>query len=162
MKFIHKQRFYKKERPFGTWKNGWIQTPQWILMDPCIKQAPVLSKQFWIIPWPLAYHSLDSITKIINCWYTFGWKWWVISFPDCLGLSNASSYDVIYRVDRFGFKKFCSPAFYHIAINIWAATWQNQQNDCAPSEDSDQPGHPPCLIRASTQPDQSLRCALNG
>ena len=23
---------------------------------------------------------------------------------------------------------------------IWAATWQNQQNECAPSEDSDQPG----------------------
>ena len=30
---------------------------------------------------------------------------------------------------------------------IWAATWQNQQNGCAPSEDSDQPGHPPNLIR---------------
>ena len=30
---------------------------------------------------------------------------------------------------------------------IWAASWQNQQNDCAPSEDSDQPGHPPSLIR---------------
>ena len=29
----------------------------------------------------------------------------------------------------------------------WAATWQNQRNDCAPSEDSDQPGHPPSLIR---------------
>ena len=29
---------------------------------------------------------------------------------------------------------------------IWAATWQNQQNDCAPSEDSDQPWHPPSLI----------------
>ena len=29
----------------------------------------------------------------------------------------------------------------------WAAIWQNQQNDCAPSEDSDQPGHPPSLIR---------------
>ena len=29
----------------------------------------------------------------------------------------------------------------------WAATWQNQQNDSAPSEDSDQPGHPPSLIR---------------
>ena len=28
----------------------------------------------------------------------------------------------------------------------WAATWQNQQSDCAPSEDSDQPGHPPSLI----------------
>ena len=30
---------------------------------------------------------------------------------------------------------------------IWAASWQNQRNDCAPSEDSDQPGHLPCLIR---------------
>ena len=30
---------------------------------------------------------------------------------------------------------------------IWAATWQNQHSDCAPSEDSDQPGHPPSLIR---------------
>ena len=25
----------------------------------------------------------------------------------------------------------------------WATTWQNQQNECAPGEDSDQPGHPP-------------------
>ena len=31
-------------------------------------------------------------------------------------------------------------------LDIWAATWQNQQNECAPSEDSDQPGHPPSLI----------------
>ena len=31
--------------------------------------------------------------------------------------------------------------------NIWAATWQNQQSDCAPSEDSDQRGHLPSLIR---------------
>ena len=29
----------------------------------------------------------------------------------------------------------------------WAASWQNQQNDCAPSEDSDPPGHAPSLIR---------------
>ena len=29
----------------------------------------------------------------------------------------------------------------------WAATWQNQQNECVPSEDSDEPGHPPSLIR---------------
>ena len=32
-------------------------------------------------------------------------------------------------------------------ITKWAATWQNQQNECAPSEDSDEPGHPPSLIR---------------
>ena len=30
---------------------------------------------------------------------------------------------------------------------IWAASWQNQQCHYAPSEDSDQPGHPPSLIR---------------
>ena len=32
-------------------------------------------------------------------------------------------------------------------FDTWAAKWQNQQNECAPSEDSDQPGHPPSLIR---------------
>ena len=32
----------------------------------------------------------------------------------------------------------------------WAATWQNQQSDCAPSEDSDQPWHPSSLIRVFT------------
>ena len=30
---------------------------------------------------------------------------------------------------------------------MWATTWQNQQSECAPNEDSDQPGHPPSLIR---------------
>ena len=29
----------------------------------------------------------------------------------------------------------------------WATSRQNQQNDNAPNKDSDQPGHPPCLIR---------------
>ena len=33
---------------------------------------------------------------------------------------------------------------------VWAALWQNQQNDWALSEDSDQPGHPPGLIRVFT------------
>ena len=32
-------------------------------------------------------------------------------------------------------------------MHIWTATWQNQQNDCAPREDSDQPGYPPSQIR---------------
>ena len=32
-------------------------------------------------------------------------------------------------------------------LSIWAASWQNQQMACAPSEDSDQPGHLPSLIR---------------
>ena len=40
---------------------------------------------------------------------------------------------------KFGHKK----NFYKYCY-IWAATWQNQQSDCAPSEDSDQPGHDLC------------------
>ena len=70
----------------GRWKNRRIRTPQRILMDPCIKQAPVLSKRFWIIPWPLAYNrlELDCIRKITNFWYTFGWKWRVfVTIWDC-------------------------------------------------------------------------------
>ena len=30
--------------------------------------------------------------------------------------------------------------------SIWAASWQNQQNNNAPSEDSDQPRHPLSMI----------------
>ena len=33
---------------------------------------------------------------------------------------------------------------------IWITSWQNQQKGCAPSKDSDQPGHPPSLIRVFT------------
>ena len=32
-------------------------------------------------------------------------------------------------------------------LHLWAASWQNRHCGCAPSEDSDQPGHPPSLIR---------------
>ena len=39
-------------------------------------------------------------------------------------------------------------AVLYIQNNLkWAAAWQNQQNGCAPSEDLDQPGHPPILTR---------------
>ena len=31
---------------------------------------------------------------------------------------------------------------FYVSLDKWATTWQNQQNECAPSEDSDQPGHP--------------------
>ena len=46
--------------------------------------------------------------------------------------------ELITMVRLIGWKK-CT-------INIWATSWQNQQSECAPSEDSDQPGHPPSLI----------------
>ena len=37
-----------------------------------------------------------------------------------------------------------------LTLTKWATTWQNQQCGCAPSEDSDHPGHPPSLIRVFT------------
>ena len=39
---------------------------------------------------------------------------------------------------------------------IWATTWQNQQSACAPSEDSDQPEHPPSLISHRCPHEESL------
>ena len=62
--------------------------------------------------------------KSFNIWYRFHTLW------------SLSSITVLRR-DRF-YKG------YH---DIWAATWQNQQNECAPSEDADQSGHPPILTR---------------
>ena len=46
---------------------------------------------------------------------------------------------VLLRLLRYA----CSP---EPSLFIWAATWQNQQNECAPSKDLDQPGHPSSLI----------------
>ena len=44
-------------------------------------------------------------------------------------------------------QRVCRTLTYMEITDKWAATWQNQQCGCAPSEDSDQPGHPPSLIR---------------
>ena len=62
---------------------------------------------------------LQSIRKIINFCYTFGWKWWVISFRDYLGLSDACSDDVIIRADRFGFQNFCIPELTVVVFFSW-------------------------------------------
>ena len=45
------------------------------------------------------------------------------------------------------FGPHCHPANGNEDDREWAAAWQNQQNGCAASEDSDQPGQPPSLIR---------------
>ena len=37
--------------------------------------------------------------------------------------------------------------WFYSCVHIWAASWQNQPNGCAPSKDSDQPEHLPSLIR---------------
>ena len=102
----------------------------------CVKWHKIKSKQtleilcqtlktrFGLFPIPLCFgpiQRLQSIRKIINFWYTFGWKWWVISFHDYLGLSNACSYDVddvIGRAAPFGFQNFCSPGIHNNGQNM--------------------------------------------
>ena len=52
---------------------------------------------------------------------------------------------------------FTSKAFDYVVCEVlWHKLSRDMTSDCAHSEDSDQPGHPPA------QADLSLRCALNG
>ena len=78
----------------------------------------------------------DSVSQILNC----------IIWTRCAG------WLAIQRCPRIlcsSFNILQDKTIDHnqVLLNIWAAPWQNQHNDCAPSEDSDQPGHPPSLIR---------------
>ena len=75
-------------------------------------------------------------------------KIWVLNYPHkgCPGWSESSlGAQVSWLV-----LSCCGSAnvFCSCSTIKWAASWQNQHNDCAPSDDSDQPGHPPSLIRA--------------
>ena len=63
---------------------------------------------------------------------------------------NRFSHDVAQIKTSISRKLVGSMSFFYLLTifnSMWAATWQNQQNECAPSEDSDQPGHPPSLIK---------------
>ena len=70
------------------------------------------------------------------CHYTISSKWNMGIFIDS---TNAMSWTNQHKTDR---KQINHAITYNLA-----ASWQNQQNDCAPSENSDQPGYPPSLIR---------------
>ena len=61
--------------------------------------------------------------------------------------TNAKCYQ--HSDDCQGCKRRYMNIAFMIIKSIWAATWQNQQNECAPSEDSDQPGHPHYIVSNS-------------
>ena len=68
----------------------------------------------------------------------------ILPYPYSVGA--VLDYNKFYIIWKFP----CSLSFYRAQnhhLLKWAVTWQNQQSDCAPSEDSDQSGHPPSLIR---------------
>ena len=66
-------------------------------------------------------------------------------FCGCAG--RFASYLVDNPEDRFSRDETHLEWWNTSVTDTWAATWQNQQNECAPSEVSDQPWHPPNLIR---------------
>ena len=52
------------------------------------------------------------------------------------------------NVDMGNFvRSTCEHSHCILTFDLWAVTWQNKQSVCVPSEDSDQPRHPPSLIR---------------
>ena len=102
-------------------------------------------------PWVLSY-PLSTQQRLWSDWAEPRLIWviaertailLVLSCHSSNGLGNSE----VYTVWPSSFRGF-------LYLLVWAATWNNQQNECVPSEDSDQPGHLPSLI--------SLRCALNG
>ena len=76
------------------------------------------------------------------CTFVWNISWWkCMSCCICLFPANSG------RLCLLNNQTFeISPAI-RVSVSKWAASWQNQQSGYAPSEDSDQPGHPPRLIR---------------
>ena len=66
---------------------------------------------------------------------------------ECHGHSATEKLEVS-RENRYSWMGRSSTGILHHWI--WATTRQNQQSGCASSEDSDQTGHPPSLIRVFT------------
>ena len=93
-----------------------------------------------LIPRDIGYSRTGVRYMNINCSVTSNYSW---RCP----VDNSSLY-----VNQFSWQWKISGIIEresgsHLLIYTWAAPWQTKKMACAPSEDSDQPGHPPSLIR---------------
>ena len=103
----------------------------------------------WILwlsyAWAIQYFIVRELAGSATTFLSSGTRitlWSMVSLAKRLTLESAYS-DIQSAVFR---KIFWSHVDSQVS-KIWATTWQNQQNECALSVDSDQPGHPPSLIR---------------
>ena len=104
------------------------------------------------------FHLRTTLETIIKCVLNLCWPVYKRHFP-CVfkNLPNlfkkANCLEAFMQISatwssRFNINSMFIPNKVAFSSHvIWAAIWQNQQSECAPSEDSDQPGHPPSLIR---------------
>ena len=79
------------------------------------------------------HQILRSVTKINSLLIEYHWEIWF----DNIYTAQLATYFIVLPALTTG----------TIGDTNWAALWQNQQSECAPSKDSEQPGHPPSLIR---------------
>ena len=96
------------------------------------------------------YHNLMSWLKLFSNSGTFV-RLWNSSLVLLFSLNNFFELEIllisICIYSKWGHTSTNYSIFLLFYDFIWAAIWQNQQNDCAPSDDTDQPGHPLSLIR---------------
>ena len=106
----------------------------------------------WATSWenfffPSAQSDQRLCYSLLRSYYTS--NFYIQNFKPLAGVWNLSSPVWVSpgRKSRTGFLVMWLAYVYSCIVNNWAASGQNQQNECAPSEDSDQPVHPPSLIR---------------
>ena len=73
------------------------------------------------------------------------WRWFFYPYQTVMIDSYNCLKSSLYRAMKTEFKT-SQERFYHDNYN-WTAIWQNQQNVLCAQRNSDQPGHPPSLIR---------------
>ena len=114
----------------------------------------ILIYQLFILLWihkKLYRQVLDSIlwaeNQSLHHHNTATWRCWELNPSHSTSKLWFNSYIVHVLGTSLQFWLYTAQNIPTTDCIIWATTWQNQQNECAPSEDSDQPGHPPSLIR---------------
>ena len=72
-----------------------------------------------------------------------------VSYDFCFGLSSTKQmFSTIFILKKLNERQKGQIIGKRLILKyIWAASWQNQQNDFVPSEDWDQPGHLSSRIR---------------
>ena len=81
--------------------------------------------------------EIDQLVKCVNCWVII----------HCLSVSCKQINLIFFTTDHqtVNYYSTMHSLTYAWTYTIWATASQNQQNDCASSEDSNQPGHLPSL-----------------
>ena len=94
---------------------------------------------------------IETGINVITCLHCLSPRMYKVSYQVTFAKNTSVCVDSVQLPFRHQFYSSLFACVYMTSVNIkrnkWAATWQNQQSDSAPSEDSDQPGHAPSLIR---------------